>query len=360
MSKPSPVGTRHQRAHAFVEREHRRAFAALRGRHHEVGRQRRLAGARGADQQRAGAAVEAAAEQRVEGGQAAGDALEAAIAPVFGRDQARKHAQAAGQDFVVVVAAAEAAAAELADAQAAPVAAVLGIELVQRHHAVHDRVHVQAELGHGAVVEQQHGAATADEVLLQREDLAAIAQRRASEQAQFRQRVEHDALRTQALDLREDALGGVTQLDLGRMEHRVLVFGVEPVLRRGEFMDMDAVKRPAVRCSDLAQLRLGLRQGYVKHRLPARHPAQQELQCQRRLARPGHAFDQIQAMRREATREDGIQAGNARACSTELMGSLPTEGLFIESPLRRTETAVAVAGKAALTGRGTQRVSTHR
>ena len=57
----------------------------------ELGRQRRLAGARGADDQRAGAFFDAAAEQRIELRDVARQSCRACVdLPMFGGDQPRK------------------------------------------------------------------------------------------------------------------------------------------------------------------------------------------------------------------------------------------------------------------------------
>jgi hypothetical protein len=79
----------------------------------------------------------------------------------------------------------------------------------------------------GHVVEQQGGAAAAGEELLQGEDLPAIAQRLAGQQAQLRQRVEHHAGRVQPLDRGEDLLDGGAELDLGGVEQGVLLLRIE-------------------------------------------------------------------------------------------------------------------------------------
>ena len=65
------------------------------GRDRELRGQRRLAGAGGADDQRAGALLDAAAEQRVELGDAARQLGARRRLPVLGGDQARKHLEAA-------------------------------------------------------------------------------------------------------------------------------------------------------------------------------------------------------------------------------------------------------------------------
>ena len=236
-----------------------------------------------------------------------------AFAPMMRGDQAREHAHAAGLDHVVVVAAAERPPAHLVDPQAAAIAAEFRPQLVQPDDAVHDGVHVQALVGHLAFVEQQHGAAAAGEVLLQRQHLAAQPQDGARQQPDFGQRVEHHARRLQAFDLLQDAAGRVGQFHLGGMEHRVLVVRIELVAEREQLVDVDAVQGPAVGGGDLAQLLLGFRQGDVQHRLAARGALAQELHGHRGLARAGHALEQVQAIRGQPAIEDDVQPGHAGA-----------------------------------------------
>ena len=127
---------------------------------------------------------------------AARRALEAG--PVLGRDQPRKDLHAAGLDDEVVVAAAERLAAILDDPQPPPLGAVVGRQLLQPDHAVRDAVHgLVGRLG-GQVVEHQHGRVVPGEIVLQRQDLAAVAQRALRQQADLRQAVEHDPVRLHA------------------------------------------------------------------------------------------------------------------------------------------------------------------
>ena len=73
---------------------------------------------------------------------------------MFGRDEPRKHLDAACLDHVVVIAAAELHAAVLDDPQPAPLGAVLGIELLEQDDAVRDALHLQVVVGRRHVVEQ--------------------------------------------------------------------------------------------------------------------------------------------------------------------------------------------------------------
>ena len=79
-----------------------------------------------------------------------------------------------------------------------------------------DALQLQVGPSGGAVVEQQHGAAAAGEELLQREDLPAVAQRALRQQPQLGQRIEHHALRLDALDRVEHLVRRLGQLDLRR------------------------------------------------------------------------------------------------------------------------------------------------
>ena len=92
----------------------------------------------------------------------------------------------------VVIAAAEALAAIFDHPQPAPLGAIFGRQLLEPDHAVRDAVHGLVVRLAGQVVEHQHGRAAAREIMLQRQDLAPIAQRALRQQPDFRQAVEHD------------------------------------------------------------------------------------------------------------------------------------------------------------------------
>ena len=87
---PQAGGAGQQRVEALVEDEQRRVLAALGRRRHELRGQRRLAGPGRADDQRAGAALDAAAEQGVQLGDAAGELFHDWGRAVLAGDQARK------------------------------------------------------------------------------------------------------------------------------------------------------------------------------------------------------------------------------------------------------------------------------
>ena len=164
MSMPRPLQRVNSVLRALVEHEDDRLLAAPGRRDAELRGDRRLAGAGAADDQRAGAVFDAAAEQRVErrrGSDASFGTLPSAA--VFGGDQPREDHEAALADHVVVIAAAKSRAAKLDDAQPPPLGAVLGTEMLEQDHAVRDALHVQIVIGGRHVVEQHHGALPARE-----------------------------------------------------------------------------------------------------------------------------------------------------------------------------------------------------
>ena len=134
------------------------------------------------------------------------------------------------------------------------------------------------------------------EELLQRENLAAIAQRIPGEQPQLRERVEHQARRLRPLDVGENPLRRFAELDLGRVKHRVLLIGLELGLRRSQLADRHARAIPAVGVRDGAQLFFGLGKRHVEHGLAELRARQQELHRERRLAGTRHTFDEVQAV----------------------------------------------------------------
>src|SRR6185369_5156350 len=97
-----PVQPREQGVRALVEDEERRAHAALGGARTEERRDRGLARARSALDQRARAALDSAAEEVVEPRDPALHAPARRLAAMLGRDEARKDLQPAAIDRVVV------------------------------------------------------------------------------------------------------------------------------------------------------------------------------------------------------------------------------------------------------------------
>ena len=105
----------------------------------------------------------------------------------------------------------------------------------------------------------------AGEVLLEREDLAPVAQRVLREQPHLGEAIEDDALRLHRLHLVEDCAAWSRQARPppdGAASARWSSDGAP--LGRGELEQVDAVERPAVARRDGAQLLLGLRERDVE------------------------------------------------------------------------------------------------
>ena len=162
-------------------------------------------------------------------------------------DQAREDGDPPGVEDEVVQAALELLAAHLDDAQAPALGAVTAAIACSRLMTpCADAVQLQVARLRGLVVEQQHGARAGREELLERQHLAPVAQRVLREQAHLRQAVEDDAHRRDAIDLRRQRADRLAELDLRRIEDRLLGVGIATALV-GQLEDVDAVERPAVR-----------------------------------------------------------------------------------------------------------------
>ena len=223
--------------------------------------ERRFAAPGRPEEDRAGAVLQAPAQEGVQllvvGLEQA--ALLAVV--VLPRDEPREDVQAALLDDEVVVAAAVLLAPELRDAQPPPLGAVLGRELLKAHDPVGDALELQVFRLGRQVVEQEHRAFPADEVLLEGQDLPPVAERVLGEQPHLRERVDDDPPGLDALDLGEDGLGGDAQLDLGRLEHGVLVVRLKLRFRRDQLQNVDAGERPAVRPRHGGRARSSSRRG---------------------------------------------------------------------------------------------------
>ena len=183
-------------------------------------------------------------------------------------DQAREDGDPAGVEDEVVQAALELLAAHLDDAQAPALGAELLDRLLEADDAVRDAVQLQVARLRGLVVEQQHGARAGREELLERQHLAPVAERVLREQAHLRQAVEDDAHRRDAIDLRRQRADRLAELDLRRVEDRLLGVGIAAALV-GQLEDVDAVERPAVRADDGGELLGGLGERDVEAALAA-------------------------------------------------------------------------------------------
>ena len=104
----------------------------------------------------------------------------------------------------------------------------------------------------------------------------------------------------------------LAQLHLGRVEHRVLLVRLAgcPPDGTSSRMSMPSSDQPC----DVATARSSSSVSdsvTYSTRFAAPHALEQELQRERRLARAGHAFDQVEPMRREAAAQDLVEPGDA-------------------------------------------------
>ena len=300
-----------KRMHRFVEREIDDLLAAQGSRVNEEARDGRLAAARRSHQQIARARVEPSADQRIELAIAGGERARLELRGILRRDESRKEFDPAAIDHVVMIAFHERGAPQLRYAQIAPVDAELQWRDEQREHAVDDALHLHVGTDRAAVVEEQNGGAKLREALLEREDLAPVTQRVLREQPHFRKRIEHEPCGLELRDALEQKRAQRVQLDLRRLEQRVLSLRRERPLDLGQLDDLDAVERPAVRLGYRVELRLRLRERHVEARLGAPNALQQELERERRLAHARVAVDQIETVAGQASVENLVEAGNA-------------------------------------------------
>ncbi len=179
----------------LVEGEEDRLLAPCGGRQGIGQGEGGFADPRRADEQRIGAALQPAAEHLVELRVAAGGELPREGGMVLGGHQPRMDVEAAPLDGEVVEAAPEWDAAHLHHPHAPPLGAVVYGQLLQHHHPVGDGVELQVVLRGGEIVEQDHGALTLGEEVLQGQHLAPVAQRALGQEAQLREAVDHHPAR---------------------------------------------------------------------------------------------------------------------------------------------------------------------
>ena len=298
---PSPLRAREHEAHLFIEDEQRAALAARHCGSEIVKAKERLSGARRSDDERARSRIDPAAEQGIEFTDAAAHHSAGVFGPVLGRDEARKYADTARREDEVMIAAAEILAAAFDDAQTPPLAAIDRRELVEMDDAVGDAVDGAIGALRRQVVEHDHGGIVPGKIVLEREDLAAVAQRALREQANFRQAVDHDPLRLQPFDRIEDAIDRLAKFEVGGIEQALMLVGIEHARRRRKLDDFDVLAdRPAMRSRAVAQLDLGFGEAEVDSDLTGIGPADKKLQGNGGFTGPGTSLQEMQTIAGEA------------------------------------------------------------
>src|SRR4051794_17576662 len=160
----------------------------------------------------------------------------------------------------------------------------------------------------GSLIQQQYRTFPAHEELLQRQDLAPVAQRIAGQQPQLRKRIEHHSFRLDTLYLGGDELGGLRQLHLSRMQQCRLRVGGKLLFERRQLNDSNATERPSVRRGYLQQLLCRFGKRHVEHLLAGPYSFEQKLQPKGRLAYPRITFNEIKTVARKPSDQHLIKA----------------------------------------------------
>ena len=171
------LGAFEQQSELLVEDEHSSVFAALDRAGDEREREQRLACAGRPEDEHARPTLDAAAQQGVQLGRLARQHLAPERPAMLGRYEPREHPHAAGVDDEIVIAAAIALAAIFDHPQPPPLRAIFGRQFLEPDHAVGDAVHGAVVGLARQIIQHQHGAPAAREIMFEREDLAAISKR---------------------------------------------------------------------------------------------------------------------------------------------------------------------------------------
>src|SRR5690348_8903908 len=305
-------GARQQQAELLVEYEERRPVARGDRRRDVLQHEQRFADARRTDDQRARPGGQPAPGEIIEFRDAALDQIADKPGAVLGGDQTREQADAVRTDREVMVAAAKGLGPTFDDANPPPLAAIGPRQLIEMDDAVRDAVHGAVNGLGGQIIEQHDRRLVAREIMLQREDLAPVAQRALRQKADLGQAVDDDALWLQPLDRGEDALNRLAELEVGGVEEALMLIRVEETFRRYQLHDLDIrAEGPAMRGGAVAQFLLGLGQADIHADLAGFRPRHQKLQGDRRLAGAGAPLEKVQPVAGEPPVHDLVEPRNA-------------------------------------------------
>jgi len=106
-------------------------------------------------------------------------------------------------------------------------------------HAVSDAVNRAVGALRGQIVEHDDGRVVLREIMLERQNLPAVAKRALRQQANFGQAVDDDALGLEPLDRCKDPLHRLAQLEVGGVEEALMLIRIEHALRRHELENLD-------------------------------------------------------------------------------------------------------------------------
>ena len=147
----------------------------------------------------------------------------------------------------------------------------------------------------GEIVEHDDRRIMLREIMLQRENLPPVTQRALRQQTDFREAVDDDPFRLYPLDAVEDALHGLAELEIRRIQQALMLIGIQHALRRYQLENLDLrPNRPAVRPRAITQFVFGLGEADIDTGFARFGAGEEELQRDRRLAGTGAALEQVQ------------------------------------------------------------------
>src|ERR1700676_4697729 len=211
-----------------------------------------------------------------------------------------------------MIAGAEALAATLDDAQAAPFASINRSELVEMDDAVRNAVNgLIGGLG-GEIVKHEHGGVVLGEVVFEREDLAAVAQGALGQKPDLGQAVDHDTLGLQPLYGLEYPLDRFAELEIRGVKKALVLVRIKNAFGRDQLEYLDCIPDgPTVRPRAVPQLLLGFSKADVNPDFADLSARQQELQRDRCLAGAGATLQEVKAVAGQPPSQNAIKPGDA-------------------------------------------------
>ncbi len=184
---------------------------------------------------------------------------------MLGRNQARKHLHAAMSDGEVMIAAAKTLAATFCDTQPPAIGAVSRRELIEVDHTMGDAVNGTVGAFGREIVQRDDGGFVPREIVLQGQDLTAVAQRALRQKADLGQAVDDDALRPVLFDRFENAFYGFAEFEIRRIQQALMLARVENAFGRHELADLDVISDPpTMRCRAVTKFFLCFRQAHIE------------------------------------------------------------------------------------------------
>ena len=260
---------------------------------------------------------------------------------VFGGDQAREDLDAASVDGEVMVAAAEALAAAFDDAQPPALAAIDRRQLIEMDDAVRDAVHGAVGALGRQIVEHDDGRVGAGRNNASAPGSAGDSAASFAPAAGFRtgcrsRRASASAARSRrrCAGSSRRARGRTNRAGSGAVRGRAR-FPAAPARRSRSVAD-----GPAVRAGAVPQLMFGLGKADINSRLVCRCAGQQKLQRDRGFAGARAAFEQMQAIARQAAAQHVIESRNSgggagQKCRHRIHAQMPFDQGVLEYWLGR-------------------------